>query len=80
MDENKTYSMEFTLEELIMLIGGVGITHKESAKSFYETLEGLKEKKDELSVDEFDKAHKIVMGLYSKLGDKIKEIMEGTEK
>lgn len=80
MNEDKTYSMEFTLEELIVLIGGVGLTHKESAKSFYETLEGLREKKDELSVDEFDNAHNIIMGLYSKLGDKIKKITEGTEK
>lgn len=73
-NENKTYSMDFTFKELVMLLGGVGLTHKESAKNLYESLEGLKEKKDELSIDEFDEAHKALMSLYNKLGEKIKEI------
>lgn len=73
----KTYTMEFTAEELTYLLGGVAITHKEAAKNFWESLEGLKTKKEELSVDEFDGAHKVLMGLHSKLGDKIKEILEG---
>ena len=73
-NKNKTYSMDFTFEELVILIGGVGLTHKESAKNFYESLEGLKEKKDELSIDEFDKIHKTLMGLYNKLEVKIKQI------
>ena len=74
----KTYTMEFTMEELTYLLGGVSLTQKEAAKNFYESLEGLKSKEEELSVDEYDGAHKVLMGLYSKLGDKIKEIMEGT--
>ena len=74
----ETYTMEFTAEELTYLLGGVTLTQKEAAKNFYESLEGLKTKKEELSVDEYDRAHKVLMGLYSKLGDKIKEIMEGT--
>ena len=72
----KTYTMEFTAEELAYLFGGVAVTHKEAAKNFYESLEGLKRKEEELSIDEFDAAHKVLMGLYSKLGDKIKEIEE----
>ena len=74
----ETYTMEFTHEELIYLISGVTLTQKEAAKYFYESLEGLKTKKEEWSVDEYDEAHKVLMGLYSKLGDKIKEILEGT--
>jgi hypothetical protein len=73
----KTYTMEFTAEELTYLLGGVTVTHKEAARNFYESLEGLKPKEEELSIDEFDGAHKVLMGLYTKLGDKIKEIMEG---
>lgn len=74
----KTYTMEFTAEELTYLLGGVTLTQKEAAKNFYESLEGLKTKEEELSIDEYDGAHKVLMGLYSKLGDKIKEIAEGT--
>ena len=72
----ETYTMEFTLKELTYLLGGVAVTHKEAAKNFYESLEGIKAKEEELSIDEFDEAHKVLMGLYSKLGDKIKEIAE----
>lgn len=71
------YTMEFTAEELTYLLGGVSLTQKEAAKNFYESLEGLKTKKEELSIDEYDKVHKVLMGLYSKLGDKIKEILKG---
>ena len=73
----KMYTMEFTLEELTYLLGGIILTQGEAAKNFYESLEGLKEKNEELSVEEFDAAHKVLMGLYNKLGDKIKEIAEG---
>lgn len=72
----KTYTMEFTAEELTYLFAGVTLSQKEAAKNFYESLEGLKTKEEELSIDEFDGAHKVLMGLYSKLGDKIKEIAE----
>ena len=74
----ETYTMEFTAEELTYLLGGITLTHKEAAKNFYESLEGIKTKEEELSIDAFDEAHKVLMGLYSKLGDKINEISEGT--
>ena len=74
----ETYTMEFTLEEITYLLSGVGLVHKEAAENFYKSLEGLKTKEEELSIDEFDKVHKVLMGLYSKLGDKYKEIVEGT--
>jgi hypothetical protein len=73
----ETYTMEFTAEELTYLLGGVTLTQKEAAENFYKSLEGLKSKEETLSVEEYDAAHKVLMGLYSKLGDKIKEIMEG---
>ena len=71
----KVYTMEFTAEELVYLFSGITLSHKEAAKNFYESLEGLKTKKKELSIDEFDKAHNVLMGLNSKLGDKIKDIL-----
>ena len=74
--EDKKYSFKFTLDEIVLLIGGVGLVHKEGAKSFYDSLEGLKSKKDELSVEEFDKMHKLCMRLYDILGDKLKQIYE----
>ena len=77
--EEKKYSLEFTLDELVLLLGGVGLVHKESAENFYKSLEGLKSKEEELSIDDFDKAHKICMRLYDVLGDKLKKIYEEEE-
>lgn len=71
-----TYKMEFTAEEITYLFGGVMLSQYEAAKNFYESLDGLKSKKEELSVEEYDVAHKVLIGLYYKLGDKIKEIAE----
>lgn len=78
--EEKKYSFEFTLDEILILFGGVGLVHKEGAKNFYESLEGLKPKGEELGIDEFDKEHKICMRLYDILGDKIKQIQLEEEK
>lgn len=75
MEEEK-YSLEFTIDEIVLLLGGVGLVHKESAENFYKTLEGLKSKEEELSTDEFDKVHKLCMRLYDILGDKLKQICE----
>ena len=72
--EEKKYSLEFTLDELVMLACGVGLAHKEAAENFYKTLDGLKPKEEELSIDGFDEAHKTCMRLYDILGDKIKQI------
>ena len=72
--EEKKYSLEFTIEEMVLLLGGVGLVHKEAAENFYKSLEGLKPKEEELSIDEFDKAHKICMRLYDVFKDKLKEI------
>ena len=77
--EEKKYSLKFTLDEMVMLLGGIGLVHKEGAKNFYESLEGLKTKKETLSIDEFDKAHKTCMRLYDILGDKLKQIQEEEE-
>lgn len=79
MNEKK-YSFEFTIDEMVLLLGGVGLMQKESAKSLYESLEGLKSKKEELSVDEFDKVHKICMRLYDVFKDKLDEIAYEEEK
>lgn len=73
MNEKK-YSVEFTLDELVLLACGVGLAHKEAAENFYKTLDGLKPKEEELSIDEFDEAHNLCMRLYDILGDKIKQI------
>ena len=77
--EEKKYSFEFTLDELVLLLGGVGLIHKEGAKSFYDSLEGLKPKNEELGIDDFDKTHKLCMRLYAVLGDKLKQIYEEEE-
>lgn len=69
----KIYKLELTFEEAMALYAGLGCFHKETAKSFYETLEGLREKKDEVNVDEFDKFHKIAMSLYEKFKDVLSE-------
>lgn len=74
--EEKKYSLRFTIDELVVLLGGVGLVQKESAKNLYESLEGLKSKEEELSIDEFDKMHKLCMRLYNVLGDKLQQINE----
>lgn len=79
MEDNKTYSMSFTLEELVLMSGAVATVHKEAAKNFYESLSGLKEKKEELTIDEFDSAHKLIMGLYDKFTETIKKAYEEEE-
>ena len=76
MEENKTYSMSFTLDELVILSGAVATVHKEAAKNFYESLAGLKVKEEELSIDEFDSAHTLIMGLYDKFTETIKKACE----
>lgn len=75
MEDNKTYSMSFTLDELVILSGAVATVHKEAAKNFYETLAGLKVKEEELTIDEFDKAHKLIMGLYDKFTETINKAL-----
>lgn len=50
--EEKKYSLEFTIDELVLLLGGVGLVHKEGAENFYKSLEGLKSKEEELSIDD----------------------------
>lgn len=77
--EEKNYSLEFTIDEIVLLLGGVGLFHKESTENFYKSLEGLKSKEEELSIDDFDKAHKLCMRLYGVLGDKLKQIYEEEE-
>jgi hypothetical protein len=62
----KIYKLELTLEETIMVSLGIGLLHKESAKAFYETLEGLHDD-DPNDVEKFDKQHKTIMGLYKKI-------------
>lgn len=74
--EEKKYSLEFTIDEIVLLLAGVELFHKEGAENFYKSLEGLKSKEEELSIDEFDKAHKLCMRLYGVLGDKLQQIYE----
>ena len=69
---DKIYKLELTLEETIMVSLGIGLLHKESAKAFYESLEGLHDD-DPTDVENFDKQHKTIMNLYKKIGDILSE-------
>lgn len=71
---SKTFNLEITPEEFIIISAGVGLYHKECAKALYETLEGLRDKC--VDVEEFDSQHKILMNLYNKLADISKQINE----
>lgn len=75
----KIYKLELTFEEAMMLYAGLGLFHKETAKALYETLEGLREKKEEVNVDEFDKHHKMAMGLYEKFKDILSEEVKNND-
>ena len=63
----KTFNLELTPEEFVVVSAGIGCFHKETAKALYESLEGTRDKDKAINVEEFDNQHKILMGLYDKL-------------
>ncbi len=71
---NDTFNLELTMEELFILSAAVGLYHKDCAKALYETLEGTRAEKDCVNVEEFDTQHKMLMNLYDKLGNLVKQI------
>lgn len=73
---NDVFNLELTVNEFVCVMAGISLYHKEVAKSFYETMEGLRDKSTSINVEEFDDQHKVIMSLYDKLAaitEKIKE-------
>lgn len=63
----KTFNLELTPEEFVAVSAGIGCFHKETVKALYESMEGTRDDDKAINVEEFDKQHKILMGLYDKL-------------
>ena len=65
--QEKTFNLEITAEEFLIISAGIGLYHKDCAKALYETLEGIRPDDKCVNVTEFDNHHKILMNLYDKL-------------
>lgn len=63
-----------TPDELVLLYVGLGLYHKDCAKAFYESLEGIREDDKSINVEEFNDQHQAIMSLYSKLNEAVKQI------
>lgn len=75
--EKKT-NIELTFDEYVLVISGIALMQRELYKAAYETMNGDREGKDEISIDEFDKQHNILKVLYDKFGEAA-EIFEEEE-
>ena len=67
-------TITLTSDELVLLYVGLGLYHKDCAKAFYESLEGIREDDKSINVEEFNEQHKTIMLLYSKLNEATKQI------
>ena len=63
-----------TPNELVLVYVGLGLYHKDCAKAFYESLEGIREDDKSINVEEFNDQHQAIMSLYSKLNETVKQI------
>ena len=68
------FTITFTPDELVLLYVGLGLYHKDCAKAFYESLEGIREDDKSINVEEFNDQHEAIMSLYSKLNEAVKQI------
>jgi hypothetical protein len=73
---NDVYNLELTANEFICVTGGLALYHKELAKTLYESMEGLVDKDESIDVEEFDRQHKTLMGLYDQLATIAEQIKE----
>ena len=69
--EKKT-NIELTFDEYTLVFGGIALMQRELYKAAYETMNGYREKKDSITIDEFNKQHGILSGLYDKFGEAAK--------
>jgi len=67
-------TLTLTSDELVLLYVGLGLYHKDCAKAFYESLEGIREDDKSINVIEFNEQHEAIMSLYSKLNEAVKQI------
>jgi hypothetical protein len=70
----KEFTITLTSDELVLLYVGLGLYHKDCAKAFYESLEGIREDDKSINVEEFNDQHEAIMSLYSKLNEAVKQI------
>lgn len=68
------FTITFTPDELVLLYVGLGLYHKDCAKAFYESLEGIREDDKSINVEEFNDQHEAIMSLYSKLNEAVKQL------
>lgn len=67
-------TITLTPDELVLVYVGLGLYHKDCAKAFYESLEGIREDDKSINVEEFNDQHQAIMSLYSKLNETVKQI------
>lgn len=67
-------TLTLTSDELVLLYVGLGLYHKDCAKAFYESLEGIREDDKSINVKEFNEQHEAIMSLYGKLNEAVKQI------
>ena len=67
-------TITLTPEELVLVYVGLGLCHKDCAKAFYESAEGIREDDKSINVEEFNDQHQAIMSLYSKLNEAVKQI------
>ena len=67
-------TITLTPDELVLVYVGLGLYHKDCAKAFYESLEGIRKVDESISTDEFNDQHQAIMSLYSKLNEAVKQI------
>lgn len=67
-------TITLTPEELVLVYVGLGLCHKDCAKAFYESAEGIREDDKSINVEEFNDQHQAIMSLYSKLNETVKQI------
>lgn len=72
----KKINIELTPDEFVLVYGGIALMQRELYKAAYETMNGDREKRDSISIDEFDKQHGILRGLYDKFGEAAKKSEE----
>ena len=68
------FTITLTSDELVLLYIGLSLYHKDCAKAFYESLEGIREEDKSINVEEFNDQHEAIMSLYSKLNEAVKQI------
>lgn len=67
-------TITLTPEELVLVYVGLGLYHKDCAKAFYESAEGIRKVSESISVEEFNEQHEAIMSLYGKLDEVVEQL------